>query len=103
MADLKINTAAAAEAAESIRRINQEIDEGFSAVLEAISDLEESWNGEAAAYAISKFEELRRGFVSQRKAVLNNYANYLHGQVELGYEETENANQSVGITLDDVF
>ena len=54
-----------------------------------------SWDGEAATAAISKFNEIRSNYSEARYNVLDNYVNFLIQLVGDGYTQTEVVNTSL--------
>lgn len=95
MADLKINTQLAVNAANSLKNINNQIRDSFPSVESAISRLDASWDGSAASTSISKFNEIKTKYPDARYNVIDNYANFLLQQVGEGYTQTEETNKSL--------
>lgn len=82
-------------AAEKIQRYNNQMHENFSSLQNAITRLDNSWEGSAATAAIKKFNEIKSDFKQARYTVLDNYVSFLLQQVGAGYTQTEEANKSL--------
>lgn len=95
MSNLKVNTESAVTAASNINLYNIQMRDNFPAVQNAITQLDNSWNGSAASFTISKFNEIKAKFFDARFNVLNNYVNFLLQQVGEGYSQTEENNISL--------
>ena len=95
MGSVKINTDAVIATAEEVKQLNAEMRDGFTEVQQAITRLNNSWDGSASEAAISKFNEMKEKFCDARYNVLDNYANFLLNQVGEGYNQTENVNISL--------
>lgn len=95
MSELKFNTDAIKTAAEKIKMYNNQIHDNFSMVQTAITQLNNYWESEATATAVSKFHEINTKFVDTRNMVLNNYVNFLYQQIGEGYDKTEEINKSL--------
>ena len=95
MANLKINTDSAVAAATHIKTINGQIRDGFSSVKNAITQLDNAWDGSAATNSISKFNEIKSKYPDARYNVVDNFVNFLLQQVGEGYVQTEEANKSL--------
>jgi hypothetical protein len=95
MANLKINTDSAITAATHIKTINGQIRDGFSSVQNAITQLDNAWDGSAATNAIGKFNELKTKYPQARYNVVDNFVTFLFQQVGEGYIQTEEANKSL--------
>ena len=95
MAVLKVNTDVVFGAAERIKGYNNQMRDDFPNVQTAVTQLDNSWDGSAAAIAISKFNELKNNFCDARYNVLNNFVNFLIMQVDEGYVQTEDTNISL--------
>ncbi len=95
MANLKINTDSAVTAATHIKTINGQIRDGFSNVQNAITQLDNAWDGSAATNAIGKFNEIKSTFPEARYNVVDNFVNFLLQQVGEGYVQTEETNKSL--------
>ena len=95
MANLKINTDSAVTAATHIKTINGQIRDGFTSVQNAITQLDNAWDGSAATNSIGKFNEIKSKFPEARYNVVDNFVNFLLQQVGEGYVQTEETNKSL--------
>ena len=95
MENLKINTDAAVAAADAIQRLNDRNRNDFEEVQTAIAKLDVVWDGQAAAYTMDKFNELKAKFPEAQYRVIDNYVQFLLQQVGEGYVQTEKANESL--------
>ena len=95
MGNLKINTDSAVTAATHIKTINGQIRDGFSSVQNAITQLDNAWDGSAATNSIGKFNEIKSKFPEARYNVVDNFVNFLLQQVGEGYVQTEETNKSL--------
>lgn len=95
MANVRINTDSVLTVAKNIQTVNKQMKDNFSSVQNAITKLNDSWDGPASTMAIGKFNQIRTDFCDNRYNVLNDYSNFLLQQVGQGYEETENVNVSL--------
>lgn len=95
MANLKINTDSAVTAATHIKTINGQIRDGFSSVQNAVTQLDNAWDGSAATNAIGKFNEIKNKYPNSRYNVVDNFVNFLLQQVGEGYVQTEDTNKSL--------
>ena len=95
MANLKINTDSAVTAATHIKTINGQIRDGFSSVQNAMTQLDNAWDGSAATNSIGKFNEIKSKFPEARYNVVDNFVNFLLQQVGEGYVQTEETNKSL--------
>ena len=95
MANLKINTDCAVTAATHIKTINGQIRDGFTSVQNAITQLDNAWDGSAATNSIGKFNEIKSKFPEARYNVVDNFVNFLLQQVGEGYVQTEETNKSL--------
>lgn len=92
---IAVNTDTVASTAESIRTINNRINEQYDVVQRAMSQLDNCWDGSAASFAIPKFKEIRSKFYQARYTVVDHYVAFLFQQIGQGYTETEEANKSL--------
>ena len=95
MENLKINTDAAVAAAEAIQRLNDRNRNDFEEVQTAIAKLDAVWDGQAAAYTMDKFNELKAKFPEAQYRVIDNYVQFLLQQVGEGFVQTEKAIESL--------
>ena len=95
MADLKINAEAVVRAAENIRNFNNTMRDSFDSVQDAISRLDNYWEGSAATSVISKFGAIKNNYCDARYSVLSNYIGFMLQQVGEGYNQTEEVNKSL--------
>lgn len=95
MGNLKVNTDLVVGSAEKINTLNSQMRDEFASVDNAITQLDNSWDGAAATKAMSKFKEIKSGYFNARYNVLNNYVRFLLDQVGEGYTQTENVNISL--------
>lgn len=91
---ISINTNKVLEAATTLQTINNRIDSDFEMVNHAINRMNASWDGAAGSSAESEFNKIKGSCFGSdgRKAVMNNYINFLNGDVATNYEATENTN-----------
>lgn len=89
MSTINVDTDSVMLAAENIKKYNGKLDNNFSNVTKAISDLGSSWNGQTAQYAMEKFNILKDELPNQRCNIINNFVSFLINQVKSGYEITE--------------
>lgn len=95
MPDLKVNTDAVVSAAEHIAQFNKQIKEGISSAQTSMNRLDSEWDGSAAVYAMSKFNEMKNKYSDARYSVLDNYVRFMLEQVGVGYERIEDTNTSL--------
>lgn len=95
MPDIRINTDVAVAAAGRIETINNEINNEFESVSNAIKNLDASWDGKASNNAIKRFSAIRIQCCENRYKVLKNYSTLLLNAVGQGYESTETSNMSL--------
>lgn len=95
MANLKVNTDLIVTSAGNIKSQNEYMRDEFQTVQEKMNQLDNSWDGEAATAAISKFNEIKSNYSEARYNVLDNYVNFLVYLVGDGYTQTETLNTSL--------
>lgn len=95
MADMRVDTAAVAGTAETLRRLNGDLRDDFGGVVRAIARLDGGWDGQAAAKAIERFSDMQQRLPENRYRALDNYARFLCQRVGLGYEGIEGVNKSL--------
>ncbi|MDR2591052.1 MAG: WXG100 family type VII secretion target [Oscillospiraceae bacterium] len=88
--EIRINTAAVAQAANSIGSINIRIRNDFSNVVNEINILSNSWKGEAAEKAREAFFSIEKAYSQDRFSVVDNFVTILRNQISDGYVQTEN-------------
>lgn len=86
---ISIDTGAVRNTARQIARTNQRINDDFSAVNSAITNLDRNWDGTASDAAMRKFQNIKNIFYDNRYNVVNNIVNFMNAQVGDGYEQTE--------------
>lgn len=95
MANLKINTDSVVTAATNIKTINRQIRDGFSSVQNAVTQLDNAWDGSAATNAIGKFNEIKNKYPNSRYNVIDSFASFLLQQVGERYVQTEDGIKSL--------
>ena len=80
--------------AQSLRRINDQLNSAFDQMKKGTSSLEEDWRSAAGEQAVTAMYELFRG-QEARDTVLRNYIQMLEQQVQPGYVQAETANRSL--------
>lgn len=86
---IKIDTGAVRNTARQIAKTNQKINEDFSSVNSAITNLNNNWDGTASDAAMRKFQNIKNIFLDSRYNVVNNIVNFMNVQIGDGYEKTE--------------
>ena len=94
---ISVNTNKLYETAMNLQAINSQIDSDFEAVNFAVSRMNASWDGAAGNSAESEFNKIRNECFGSngRRAVMNNYINFLSSDVATNYEMTENTNSQL--------
>lgn len=96
MDDLKVNRIAINTAATGIGNANDQMKNALQNVFDAITVLDNSWEGGAATNAIAKFHEIRNAMEPNRYTVMNNYKNFLLQQIGEGvFDKTEEENKKL--------
>lgn len=95
MANLKVNSQQVISTANKIKGLNNQINDGFENVENAISRLNRKWDGPASNNAINKFNSIKGAYCSSRYKVVDNFVAFLHQQVGEGYAQTESVNKSL--------
>jgi len=96
---IRVSTAQVGEIARTIESLNQRLSEELKTSQKTITDLSNTWDGEAAQATISAYEEFAAKYFQNYYDILDNYVKFLRTNVEQGYFETETAN----INLADAF
>ena len=94
---IQVNTTNVRNAANTLTTLNNGMDKSFESVAQAMSTLDSSWDGSASSKAISNFNKMKNEFMGScgRKAVMNQYINFLTKTVANDYDATETANTSL--------
>ena len=95
MATLKVNSQQVIGVANKIKGINGQIKDEFRSAQNAVTRLDNVWDGAAASNAISKFNAIRNAYCDARYNVVDNFVAFLYEQVGEGYAQTEAANTSL--------
>jgi transposase-like protein len=90
---IKIDTDRAATAANNIAKLNNKIQADFSQIESAMKALDNVWNSSSAREAINSFHMIKSAYYEARYEVVENYAEFLHTQVDAGYELIESNNK----------
>ena len=91
---IKINTAKVNSAASNISRINGNIRNDFSAVVDSINTLNRNWDGSASDNALRAFNTIKETYNENRYKVLDDLTLFLKNCVDPSYESTEQNIQS---------
>lgn len=91
---IKIDTGKVVETANQIATYNKKIRDDFQEVKDAMEQLNKHWDSNASGQAIQKFQGIRKDFVEQRYATVDQLVSFLMHQVGANYEETETRIQS---------
>lgn len=96
MEKIKIDTQIVSDVADKIASYNQEIDNEFEPVKNAINNLSCNWSGSASEQAMTKFNQIKSQYVenseTSRFKVIDNYVKVLKQSVGIGYEKAEDVN-----------
>lgn len=96
MDKIKINTQTVFDVASQISSYNQEIDNEFENVKNAINNLSCNWSGSASEKAMEKFGQIKSQYVenseTSRHKVIEDYVKILKQSVGTGYEKAEDVN-----------
>ena len=102
MADLKMDVARVDATAERIKKLNDEMNNGFETARRALKTLDSYWDSPAATGAISKFDSVRSSYSEPRYRIVDNYVGFLKQQVGIGYANTEAANVEMAAQYKDL-
>ena len=89
---IRVSTAQVGEIARTIESLNQRLSEELTNSQKTITDLSNTWDGEAAEATISAYNEFAAKYFQNYYDILDNYVKFLRTNVEQGYFETETAN-----------
>lgn len=89
-----INTTKINIAIDTLSALNKGMDTDFNEISNVVGKLGSSWSGRASGKAISQFNKLKTNYNGSggRKAVMNQYINFLKSNVMADYESTEKIN-----------
>ena len=86
---VKIHTEAVAQSAQRIRAANRQLQEAYSEVDAAVSQLSRQWSGRAGEEAVASLRSIRNRHLEERYASVEKLAQFLEGRVAQQYQETE--------------
>lgn len=94
---IHVNTDTVRNTVTILTTLNGDMDNSFSSVASAISNLDNNWDGTAASKAIPEFNKIKSNFMgsSGRKAVMKQYIDFLSKIVADDYDATETTNTSL--------
>lgn len=94
---IHVNTDTVRNTVTTLTTLNRDMDNSFSNVAAAISNLDNNWDGTAASKAIPKFNKIKSDFMgsSGRNAVMKQYIDFLSKVVADDYDATETTNTSL--------
>lgn len=95
MGAIQVNTDTVVNAAQNIRKINNDIRDLISSVESAMNSLDNAWDGNASTNAVNKYNSIKNAYCDNRYHVIENYVNFLLQQVGEGYDQTETTNKSL--------
>lgn len=98
MADLKVDTRKVKDIAAEVDQLNQELDEGFDDVVNAINNMKDVWSSPSSPQAIDRFNAIN-DTRDDRKTEIGNFTAQLKVNVGQGYEETETENRKLADRL----
>lgn len=84
----KIETDLVRAVANTLKTLNCQIRDDFETVKSVVSELDASWQGDAASHTIESFDKIKKLSVS-RFDVMDSYADFLFMQIGEGYDKTE--------------
>lgn len=92
-----VNTDNVRAAVSELTSINNSLESDFQNVINAINKVDGVWDGTASIQAISKFNKIKSDFCgsSGRKAIMNNYIQFLCNAVAIDYDGTEQVNTNL--------
>ena len=96
MADLmRIDTAQVLEIANSLSKLNDDLQTNLKEAQNAITNLSTVWEGEAATATIDAINTFAADYFQNYYDLINEYVKFLKDNVSSGYESTENANTTL--------
>lgn len=88
---IQINTPAVIATADQIDTLNKRIRDDLSDIDSAIRTLQHSWEGNASASCVNKYDYIKGSFSDVRFSVVNDLVAFMLNQVAEGYETVEKA------------
>lgn len=94
---IRVNTSVVRNTVNTLSKLNNDMDQSFNTVNQAMTKLNNTWDGSAASKAMTKFNRMKGEFMGSggRKAVMNQYISFLTKAVADDYDVTETANTSL--------
>jgi uncharacterized protein YukE len=90
-----VDTAKVVTAADQISKLNNELDQEFEQLENAIQRLNGRWNSKASDGVIGHFFSIKNNCKDSRYKVMQDYSNFLKQQVSVAYDTTETGNKSL--------
>ena len=92
---IKVNTEQVSQIASTIEGLNNKLNENLKECQTTISNLSNSWEGEAYQETRASFDEFASKFFQNYYDTIDQYVKFLRNNVAQGYFETETANKSL--------
>ena len=89
---IRVSTDQVAQIANDLENLNKKLREELETSKQTIDNLSNIWQGEAAQETISSYDAFSAKFFQKYEDVIQQYVQFLRKNVDLGYNETENAN-----------
>ncbi len=96
---IKVNTDAVADIANSIEASNERLTTLLEESKQSIDNLKNTWEGEAANATVEAYQSFAAKYFESYHDIIASYVSFLRTNVEQGYFDTETAN----INLADAF
>jgi WXG100 family type VII secretion target len=92
---IKVNTEQVEQIAGNIERLNNQLNDSLKNSQQTITNLKNSWEGQASDATISSFNEFAQKYFQNYYDVIDQYVKFLRQNVATGYFQTETANSNL--------
>ena len=92
MGNLYVDTAAIQATAAEMEKLNKEMKDYFKDVKDAISILDNAWDGNTASKCIERLKKGNADIMNARYYAMDNYITFLKTKVSNDYQLTEDTN-----------
>ena len=92
---IKIDTAQVTEIANTLSKLNEDLQTNLTEAQKAVTDLAQVWQGTAADATIEAVNSFASEYFQSYKDLIDSYIQFLRKNVAEGYEEVENVNTNL--------